>query len=134
MEPFRFAITDEMRVVIDRLRSEDNDGFDDRDYWIMLSVGPFAGYLTQDGRVVGYDAWGGGDWVELVEQRDACFLVSTASDERNSPELLHLLPPRPNSAINCSSCGGMGRESRTNWVCVRCGGLGWIRANEEGRR
>ena len=47
------------------------------------------------------------------------------------PWLSVLIPPRPNSAIECTDCSGIGYWS-PGWVCGPCRGLGWVAASSSG--
>lgn len=47
------------------------------------------------------------------------------------PELMALIPPKPNNAIECSYCDGTGIEKTTaklglDSIICYCGGLGWL--------
>jgi hypothetical protein len=50
---------------------------------------------------------------------------------RRHPELQELVPPRPETARPCDSCGGMGwtdRPDGSGECCMGCNGLGWSTA------
>ncbi len=133
MEPYRFGITDELLTILERLRSQNDIGSDDPDFWIALSLEEDAAFLTRDGRIIIYDGMSE-EGREVYEEQDACRWLHYAVDEQNIPDLLCLLPPRPRFAQDCDFCRGVGREQEIDTICYHCGGLGWIRANEEGRR
>lgn len=45
------------------------------------------------------------------------------------PQLVALIPVRPQIAVDCSSCSGTGRLPPP-WIC-ECGGTGWFIPNED---
>lgn len=91
-------------------------------------------YLTLDGRVIIQDM------LDEVPPREAETLIEAAiavvvgAKVRDFPELLSILPARPENALDCGNC------ENTGWflaggvlgpfVCGDCGGLGW-KQNEE---
>ncbi|MEZ5346731.1 MAG: hypothetical protein R2681_14365 [Pyrinomonadaceae bacterium] len=89
-------------------------------------------YLTFDGQVLVADYFED----ENCEPRNAKSLAEVTmalilgARKRNFPEILTLLPPRPETAANCGFC-----ENSSGWntlsdigkfICDKCGGLGWI--------
>lgn len=48
---------------------------------------------------------------------------------RTLPELLQILPKRPATGIDCTCCEATGWRTvteRARFICVACGGLGWV--------
>jgi hypothetical protein len=65
-------------------------------------------------------------------------VMALVAGSRRFPWLAELLPPRPDCAPDCASCGGKGTRAGTNVFCADCEGLGWQRpagyaAPESGR-
>ena len=87
-------------------------------------------YLTFDGRVIIEE-----DFIEEKPPREANTLaeaaraVTVGAKIRDFPELLSILPKRPENGVDCEDC------DKTGWlefggdlgpfVCSQCGGLGW---------
>ena len=47
---------------------------------------------------------------------------------RHMPELVELIPPRPEDAVTCSKCSGKGWQHPVpgiTYICQPCAGLGW---------
>lgn len=94
-----------------------------------------AMFLTLDGRVIVHD-----DFPDDAEPREAKDVkemytaISVGAKRRNAPELLSLLPSRPETAIDCVACEnsgwrqfGLGIDGKpVEIVCWDCGGVGWI--------
>ena len=94
-------------------------------------------YLTFDGRVIIEECF-----IEVKPPREANTLAEAAmaivvgAKIRNFPELLSILPERPQNAVDCEICQksgwwGLG-ETVGPFVCHECGGLGWkFKENEK---
>ena len=92
-------------------------------------------YLTFDGRVIIDECFmeekGAREASTLIE---AAMAVVVGAKMRNFPELLSILPARPENAFDCGNC------EMTGWfkpggvlgpfVCGGCGGLGWRETKE----
>jgi hypothetical protein len=87
-------------------------------------------YLTFDGRVIIYEFFvvenGPREAKTLAE---AAMAVVVGAKIRKFPELLSLLPERPDDAFDCERCETSGWiklfKSVPPFVCEDCGGLGW---------
>jgi hypothetical protein len=87
-------------------------------------------YLTFDGRVIIEECF-----IEEKSPREAANLAEAAmavvvgSKIRDFPELLSILPERPENALDCENCNKSGwlqlGENLGPFVCGNCGGLGW---------
>ena len=87
-------------------------------------------YLTFDGRVIIEECF-----MDLKPPREAENLVEAAmaivvgAEIRKIPELLSILPKRPENAVDCENCHKSGWfkpcESLGPFVCGECGGIGW---------
>ena len=97
-----------------------------------------AMYLALDGRVII-------DEFSLAEEEDKppreakdakemYAAIVVGAKQRNAPELLSLLPSRPETAIDCVACEKRGWRQfgldvygkPVEIVCWDCGGIGWI--------
>jgi hypothetical protein len=66
--------------------------------------------------------------LRLVEDR-SLFLHTLVHGGKRYPPLLSLVPQRPDDAVSCQNCGGLGYfVSHPNAVCL-CGGTGWLLAD-----
>jgi hypothetical protein len=131
--PWRAAIPAE---IVPRLRALQRS--QRKDWWppwvlaedaLLLDpgMGPVL-YLTFDGRVLedrdGWDEEGG--CFEVTDPKDAWMSLIVGAKKQGAPELLRLLPTRPNGAAECTSCAGTGRwPPPMTFLCEHCGGLGW---------
>lgn len=87
-------------------------------------------YLTLDGRVIIEECFmedkGPREAKTLAE---AAMAIVVGAKIRNFPELLSILPERPQSALDCKNCHKSGWHQVTKdlgpFVCEDCGGLGW---------
>jgi len=87
-------------------------------------------YLTLDGRVIIEECF-----MEVKPPREAETLAEAAmavivgAKIRNFPEILSILPDRPQNADDCENCEKSGwlypGEVLGPFVCSECGGLGW---------
>lgn len=95
---------------------------------VFNNWGP-AMYLTRAGEVVMNDEAGGPLRPAGPAERD--FGLARAAEFY--PELSHLRPARPGTAVTCDRCDGRGRlwtmreriESRAFVYCPECNGIGW---------
>lgn len=76
--------------------------------------------VTPDGEVVHYDFETGA--TKAPEENWRIYALAKAA--RRFPELLDLAPPRPQGAVTCSSCSGLGVVLE-GLDCGTCLGLGW---------
>jgi hypothetical protein len=94
-----------------------------------------AMFLTLDGRVIVHDGFP--DEAEPREANDAKEMYTAiiiGAKKRNTPELLSLLPSRPETAVNCGACESRGwrqfgvdvHGKPVEIICWDCGGIGWI--------
>jgi hypothetical protein len=85
-------------------------------------------YLTFDGRVLVLDMLEDVPPREAANFQEAASAIVVGAKNRKSPELLTLLPMRPQSAADCNECDKTGWQQITETitiVCGKCGGLGW---------
>jgi hypothetical protein len=85
-------------------------------------------YLTFDGRVLVLDMLEDVPPREAANFQEAASAIVVGAKNRKSPELLTLLPMRPQSAADCNECDNTGWQQFTESitiVCGNCGGLGW---------
>lgn len=88
-------------------------------------------YLCFDGRVIIEECF-----IDNKPPREAKTLaeaataVSVGAKVHNFPELLSILPNRPQTADDCKNCNASGwiqiTENLGPFVCEICGGLGWL--------
>lgn len=87
-------------------------------------------YLTLDGRVIIDECFMEEKGLREAETlTEAAMAIVVGAKTRDFPELLSILPPRPENATDCVNC------ETTGWfkfggilgpyVCEKCGGLGW---------
>jgi len=86
-------------------------------------------YLAFDGRVIIQDMLDDIPPREAKDLKEAAMAVVVGAKVRKFPELLSILPERPENAVDCENC------DKTGWfqpapklgpfVCGNCGGLGW---------
>jgi hypothetical protein len=71
-------------------------------------------------------SWEPGGWE--VERDPRWTMLAVVAGCEEYPELMALLPPVPEGAMDCEVCGGTGRVTETNSggpMCANCWGLGW---------
>jgi hypothetical protein len=61
-----------------------------------------------------------------VTNRTEHLSMLAIAQRRTRPELIILLPLRPASSIECSSCNGSGYAVGNVVVCRTCGSMGWL--------
>ena len=100
-----------------------------------------AMYLALDGRVIVDECtWTPEEEKPPREAKDAKEMFTAiviGAKRRNAPELLSLLPCRPETAVDCIACERrgwrqLGKDADGNpseIVCLECGGIGWIDVN-----
>jgi hypothetical protein len=93
-------------------------------------------YLTLDGRVFIYEFFMEEKGLREAETlAEAAMAVVVGAKVRNRPDLLSIMPKRPQNSVDCKNC------NKTGWfkaggvlgpfVCGDCGGLGWkLKENE----
>jgi hypothetical protein len=110
--------------------------FLDRDVVCLQAGGGHAGYLGLDGRIHYVNYGEGFDPVVLTDPREvACVIVRFAGDI-GLPELIDLLPVKPQGAVVCGICKGsrwmppevLASGDGRPLCCRRCYGLGWTLA------
>jgi hypothetical protein len=100
-----------------------------------------AMYLALDGRVIV-------DEFTLTEEEDKppreakdakemYAAIVVGAKQRNAPELLSLLPSRPEAAVDCAACKNSGwfffgadAPESLKVICSECGGVGWKGGDE----
>lgn len=81
-------------------------------------------FLSKVGELITYEPSSDEYRIEGDEKWRKAALVTMA---RDYPELASLLPPRPDNAIDCPDCHGLGRHpALANALCDRCDALGWV--------
>jgi hypothetical protein len=101
--------------------------FYDEEVVCLRASSGHATYLGTDGRVH-YENYGEGrDKVVLTDPRDVASAIVKWAGDIGVPELVELLPKRPEGAVVCRLCKGSRWESTesSRWCCRRCCGLGW---------
>ena len=96
----------------------------------LRAGGGQAAYLGADGRIHCENYGEGQDRVVLTDPRDVASAIVKWAGDIGVPELIDLLPARPESAVVCRLCDGGRWESveASRWCCRRCHGLGWTLA------
>lgn len=86
-------------------------------------------YLTFDGRVIIEDMLDDIPPREAKTLAEAAMAVVVGAKVRDFPELLSILPERPQIAVDCENCDKSGwlqpAPNLGPFVCGYCGGLGW---------
>ena len=68
------------------------------------------------------------NWRVTTEREKLNFLVH--AQRRSYPELIILLPTKPETAVPCHECGGTGMLRASSLIrCPMCGSLGWVYAS-----
>jgi hypothetical protein len=101
--------------------------FYDEEVVCLRAGGGHATYLGIDGRIY-YENYGEGqDKVVLTDPRDVASTIVKCAGDIRLPELIDLLPARPEVAVVCRLCAGSRWESAesSQLCCRRCCGLGW---------
>lgn len=87
-------------------------------------------YLTFDGRVLIEDMLDDIPPREAKTLAEAATAIVAGAKAHNFPELLSILPSRPQNADDCKNCETSGYvklfENADPFICGDCGGLGWI--------
>jgi hypothetical protein len=130
----RFSITQELVTRLRELQAESNRYYTDKiaeseDAVIMTLGMGGAMYLALDGRVIIHEE----DLDTETEPREAegpkemYAAVVIGAKRRGAPELLSLLPSRPETAFDCEACKNRGwqRLGSAEVICWNCGGIGW---------
>jgi hypothetical protein len=119
--------------------------------WQLPTVAPFVRARAKEGQLLLVRDW----TADVVLSRDGTMIVidteegqparaATESERRTTlfrsiakyPELLSFLPGRPLDAVECPGCSGTGVlvarfvNPKLRHVVCRCGGSGWIIADE----
>jgi hypothetical protein len=137
----RFEIPNELVPKLRELQAETRQYYIDKiaeaeDAVVMSGGMGAAMYLALDGRVIVWDD----DLEEETEPREAKDVkemftaIIGGAKKRKAPELLLLLPLRPEEALDCPDCGNSGRRQLgldvdgepVKIICWDCGGIGWI--------
>ena|SRR5215471_17465581 len=85
--------------------------------------------LRSDGSLWKVDSDSG---LELQPLPEALHTTALVSGAERYPWLGELLPRRPPDAIECASCGGLGRIGPAGAIfCPRCDALGWLPPSKE---
>jgi hypothetical protein len=110
--------------------------FYEEDVVCIRAFGGHAAYLGLDGRV-SCENYGEGLGPEVLsDPRDVASIIVRFAGDLGIPELIDLLPTRPDGAVACRLCKGSRWESSPpegeseggRWCCRRCRGLGWTLA------
>jgi hypothetical protein len=110
--------------------------FYDQEVVCLRAGGGHAAYLGLDGQVH-YENYGEGfDAVVLTDPRDVASAIVKCAADIGVPELIDLLPTKPESAFVCGLCKGsrwmpaevMTSDDGRSICCLRCYGLGWTLA------
>ena len=132
----RFEIPESLVPKLRELQSEQNypdDVSKSEDAVVLtLGLGP-AMYLTLDGRVIIHAYMDDEVPSEASEPKEVYAAIVIGAKTRNAPELLSLLPQRPQDAVDCAACKGggwvsFGKDAHgepIEIVCWGCGGVGW---------
>jgi hypothetical protein len=87
-------------------------------------------YLTFDGRVLIEDWMNDTPIREAKNLIEATTAIVAGAKTRNFPELLSILPARPQNTDGCKKCKTTGwftpLETLGSFICRDCGGLGWV--------
>lgn len=142
----RFSIPPELVPKLRELQAQSREFYVDKiaeseDAVVMtLGLGD-AMYLALDGRVIVDEfSWTTEEEKPPREAKDAkeMFTAIVVGAKRcNAPELLSLLPSRPQTAVDCAACERrgwkqIGKDADGNpaeIVCWECGGVGWTDSN-----
>ncbi len=131
-----FEIPKHLIPKLRELQSKQNypdDVLKSEDAVVMTSgLGP-AMYLTFDGRIIIHPYMDDESPREASDPKEAYSAIVVGAKTRGIPELLFLLPPRPNDAMDCSACQSSGwmvfgkdmDGKPIEIVCWECGGIGW---------
>lgn len=140
----RFTIPDELVPGLRELQAQSRqqlytDRITEAEDAIVMTLGMGAAmYLTLDGRIIIDED---DLWLEKTEpprqakdEKEMFAAVIIGARRRNAPELLSLLPPRPDNACSCQDCAGNGWRqfgidtdgNPVEIICMSCGGIGWI--------
>lgn len=127
----RFEIPEEF---VPKLRELQKKDLSDRIVKEYDAVTMFYGmgdpmYLTFDGRVIIYECFMEEKGIrEAKTFAEAAMAVTAGAKIRDFPELLSILPERPEDAVDCETCdksGWLNIIPNYPFVCGDCGGLGW---------
>ena len=142
----RFQSPPELVPKLRELQAESKQFFSDpiaesEDAVVMtLGLGD-AMYLTLDGRVI-IDEFSLAEKDDKPprEAKDATEMyaaIVVGAKQRNAPELLSLLPSRPEAALDCAACENSGwfvfgadAPESLKVICLECGGVGWKGGDE----
>ena len=127
-----FEIPENLIPTLKELQTEDthHDIVRSEDAVIMFGGMGDPLYLTLDGRVFIDECFMEEKGLREAETlAEAAMAVVVGAKVRNCPELLSILPKRPQNSVDCKNC------HKTGWfkaggvlgpfVCGDCGGLGW---------
>ncbi len=104
--------------------------FYDEEVVCLIAGGGHAAYLGTDGRIHTENYGEGLEAGVLTDPRDVASTVVRWADAIEMPELIDLLPARPEGAVVCRLCEGRRWEvaESSQWCCRLCRGLGWTLA------
>lgn len=143
----RFSIPPELVPKLRELQAQSRQFYIDKiaeseDAVVMtLGLGD-AMYLALDGRVI-VDEFSLSDEEakpprEAKDAKEMFTAIVVGAKRRNAPELLSLLPSRPETAVDCAACECRGWKrlagkdtdgNPAEIVCWECGGIGWTDNN-----
>jgi hypothetical protein len=99
---------------------------------LLGSIG-FDSAMMSDGSVWTWDEGSGPAQAQETEYKIAGekerLMVLVGAQSRIYPELMAILPIRPQDATDCAVCGGTGyayQQGEVNVVCRDCGCMGWV--------
>jgi hypothetical protein len=119
--------------------------------WRLPTVAPFVRARAEEGYLLLVRDWTedvvlsrGGEMLVIDTEEGLPPRPATDWEQRIAlfrsiakyPELLSFLPPRPHDAMECPGCSGTGVlamrfvDPKLRHVVCRCGGAGWIPADE----
>jgi len=80
--------------------------------------------IKKDGNIVRFDAETGEITPVVPSPANRLYRLALFQGIKKYPQLITLLPGKPNEALTCDSCGGSGKLANENMVCICCGS-GW---------
>ena len=138
----RFVIPTEFVSRLRELQAQSKQHFSDEivdaEDAVVMTLGLGAArYLTFDGRVIIHDYMEDEPPREAKDATEMYSAVVVGAKQRNAPELLSLLPSRPEAAVDCAACENSGwlvfgadAPQPLEIICSECGGVGWKGGDE----
>jgi hypothetical protein len=81
--------------------------------------------IQPDGTLVRWSTEG--EWPGVRELKEKTWVnLALVQGAARYPELKRLIPSRPDSAVTCDACKGVGRFPPMPEIICECGGVGWV--------